>query len=466
MCIAIYSNYGDQLPTEDTLEYCFQTNSDGGGFGYLTKEKQWHVRKGFMTFDDFMKAYNEHDFKVEDAVVIHFRIGTSGRCPDKAGELGKGEFCTHPFPMKRTLDELEQLEYTTDRIVVHNGVVGKGAGYWSDTMEHIRDYIEPMFKYAVQDANVWKIFEELVDAGARYHGSRWFLAKEDTYYLVGGWVEDKDTGIMYSHSGYKPYQYVVRHGYGAHGDEEWWHYSGIDTTDHNSNWVYRDGAWHLKDRAPKTEVKVKTFDMSDRKAEEFLSIMTGWNWKEFDTCWAEDFTIEDAEAIPPNEDEDDDDSITNLYDSNGTSILAMVDDFGNVVWDDVTRIMQKPEDVANAASNNYANLNDDDTLHPCHECGASELRKADLEKSNNGDRHCPFCHTTIIPAQTKSEFSCPNCGEVEYLGEPMMDRGDTQCYRCGAVFLDTIKGKDGIVCWDEEIKAKHETIVESLGNVK
>jgi predicted RNA-binding Zn-ribbon protein involved in translation (DUF1610 family) len=201
----------------------------------------------------------------------------------------------------------------------------------------------------------------------------------------------------------------------------------------------------LKDRAPKTEEKIKTFDMSDRKAEEFLSISAGWDWKEFDTCWAEDFAIEDAEAIPPNEDEDDDDSITNLY---------------------VTRIMQKPEDVSNAASNNYANLNDEDTLHPCHECGASELKKADLEKSDNGDRHCPYCHTTIIPAQTKSEFSCPNCGEVEYLGEPMMDRGDTQCYRCGAVFLDTIKGKDGIVCWDEEIKAKHETIVETLGNGK
>ena len=69
MCIAIYKPEGIEIPYE-TLERCYNTNSDGAGYMFH-KGGKLHVYKGFFSMADFWKQYKK-DKKKE--CVIHFRI--------------------------------------------------------------------------------------------------------------------------------------------------------------------------------------------------------------------------------------------------------------------------------------------------------------------------------------------------------------------------------------------------------
>jgi predicted glutamine amidotransferase len=154
MCIAIVSEFGVPLPDEATLKRCWNDNSDGAGYAYLTDKDTWEIKKGFMKWMDFKKSLDAEKFVDENTVVMHFRIGTSGRCPHKAGELGKGEMCTHPFPISNKTDMLESLRIDSSTIVIHNGIVGNGAGFLSDTMIAIRDHISVLWPFDKKDEAV------------------------------------------------------------------------------------------------------------------------------------------------------------------------------------------------------------------------------------------------------------------------------------------------------------------------
>jgi ribosomal protein L37AE/L43A len=64
-----------------------------------------------------------------------------------------------------------------------------------------------------------------------------------------------------------------------------------------------------------------------------------------------------------------------------------------------------------------------------------------------------------IIEQVESNLACPNCKEKNHLDRSSFDIGDTECYRCGAVFLSTIIGKDSIVSWNEDTKRAHEELI-------
>ena len=79
MCIAILKEHGAKLPSNRVMKRCWRNNNDGAGYAYLTVDNQWKVKKGFKKWADFRDSFTAEKFKDEHTVVIHFRVGTSGK---------------------------------------------------------------------------------------------------------------------------------------------------------------------------------------------------------------------------------------------------------------------------------------------------------------------------------------------------------------------------------------------------
>ena len=81
MCIIVAKEKGKSLPSKKTLKRCFDYNSDGAGFMYVDKGKVI-IDKGYMSFTSFYNRLKElkEKFDIQNkALVMHFRIGTSGK---------------------------------------------------------------------------------------------------------------------------------------------------------------------------------------------------------------------------------------------------------------------------------------------------------------------------------------------------------------------------------------------------
>lgn len=144
MCIGIYSLKGNEIPNDDILRTCFRNNSDGAGFCFNTDNNQVQIVKGFMDFESFITALHEYDEKfnlTHRGVLIHFRIGTSGKTI-KGGYCDPS--CTHPFPISSKDKHLKKLKFTSDYAVIHNGIINLTADRksdLSDTMIFIKGYL-------------------------------------------------------------------------------------------------------------------------------------------------------------------------------------------------------------------------------------------------------------------------------------------------------------------------------------
>lgn len=120
MCLLIASP--KKVTNIEWLSNGFDNNSHGAGFVYAHQNKL-HVKKGFFTFDKFLKAYKE----MPDApCLIHFRLATGGKL--------NAENC-HPFNV-------------TDKLAfAHNGVFFNIASCdkYSDTYHFNELLIKPIF---------------------------------------------------------------------------------------------------------------------------------------------------------------------------------------------------------------------------------------------------------------------------------------------------------------------------------
>lgn len=106
MCVIAVSK-GEKLSI-DCLQSMWMHNSDGAGIAYV-QENQVVVTKGFMTFGDFLQAYNNIPTSPH---VIHFRLATHGSITPQF---------THPFRID-VPDTLE-LEYKAKQVLFHNGII-------------------------------------------------------------------------------------------------------------------------------------------------------------------------------------------------------------------------------------------------------------------------------------------------------------------------------------------------------
>lgn len=192
MCIIAYKPAGVELLTKTTLQECFRRNNDGAGFAWWDfTERTWNVKKGFMKWTDFWKAFQDMGFTKKDSYACHFRIGTSGN---------KDGGNTHPFPLDTDYDKMRQTEFSSDNVIFHNGVVGIGDGIASDTMECIKDYLSPLSRYMFKDDALFEIFRDYLQTTK----CRWLLLTKDTIFKFGTWQEDFG-GAFFSNGGYKPY---------------------------------------------------------------------------------------------------------------------------------------------------------------------------------------------------------------------------------------------------------------------
>lgn len=211
MCIIAAKPVGVAMPSDNIIENMWNGNSDGAGFMYAEKGSV-HIRKGFMTFEDFRKALDEfcstHD-TTNTALVMHFRITTHGGT--------KPENC-HPFPISESIGMLSKLDCKTQIGVAHNGVIDisprKGI---SDTMEYIASQLAPLYRGVPDFYRNKHLIEMIYNATTSRLA---FLDSAGEIFTVGSFVEDK--GIKYSNESYKythrffPCSYA---GYGGWDDE-------------------------------------------------------------------------------------------------------------------------------------------------------------------------------------------------------------------------------------------------------
>lgn len=182
MCIIVYKREGLQFPDEHTLRNCFNANRDGAGYMYRYKDKI-HIRKGFFTFAEFYKDLDAVDKKIgllEHDVVLHFRIGTSGKID--AGRC-------HPFPISRDIRDLTSKIITCDRAMAHNGIISQLSAKGTDLSDTM------YFAKKMDSKGVDLALEWLPQSSGKF-----IVMDKDTTWLDGDFISDKK--ILYSNTTY------------------------------------------------------------------------------------------------------------------------------------------------------------------------------------------------------------------------------------------------------------------------
>lgn len=191
MCVAIYSPKGKQVPN-DMLFAGFSINRDGAGFAYVDKkEKKVVIRKGFMTYNPFQKAYAEACAANPDTpFIVHMRIRT-------AGDTNQNN--THPFAIK-------------GGAMIHNGGFfspgGKYAGPQGDRKSDTRVFAENLHNILTYEDVVAAEKEILAAVGT--HNKMVFLYDDARAHIMnekhGIWIDD----IWYSNGSCRVYNTTPR----------------------------------------------------------------------------------------------------------------------------------------------------------------------------------------------------------------------------------------------------------------
>lgn len=198
MCIAVFKPAGQKAPTFETLKQCFKRNPDGAGFMVAINDKVV-IRKGFMKYKDFEKAYKSFFNGLQDkdySIVYHFRIGTQG---------GNVPELTHPYPLTRDYSEMRKLESECEIGVAHNGIISLTSDHRitsrNDSMTFISEYLVDIIHgnhYWSKKPEKVRLVNRLLGGG--YPNKLAVLSKTGYCALIGNWI--KDNGIYYSNTSY------------------------------------------------------------------------------------------------------------------------------------------------------------------------------------------------------------------------------------------------------------------------
>lgn len=179
MCIIAAKPQGLTL-SEETINTCWEANSDGAGFMYAERGKLI-VEKGFMSLDSFKRAYN----KVGDKpAVLHFRIKTHGAIDAEN---------THPFQINDNL------------AFAHNGIIGNIATPnkdKSDTWHFNETLLKPMASNDLEFLR--KSWNVQLISGFIGYSKLAFMEASGRITLINADKGTWDDGIWYSNTSYKP----------------------------------------------------------------------------------------------------------------------------------------------------------------------------------------------------------------------------------------------------------------------
>jgi predicted glutamine amidotransferase len=183
MCLAIFKPAGIDVPT-DHLKKGWVHNSDGGGFAFVNDGKI-SVVKGFMTWKEWLDAFNEAEFMFPDSpFLIHFRIRSMG---DRNAEN------THPYELPDGMGAL-----------IHNGTLrGTGAEYMvgpSDTALFVKKFGKALTFDNVQAEK--KLLESAIDSYNKFA----ILYADGRHHILNEEEGVTINGVWYSNDTFLPWQ--------------------------------------------------------------------------------------------------------------------------------------------------------------------------------------------------------------------------------------------------------------------
>lgn len=197
MCVIAVAPKDVAVPSDVMMKKMFDHNSDGAGFAYAINDKVI-VEKGFMTYKEFYNALAGLDKKLKAKdltttdipIMFHFRIGTHG--PNSRG-------LTHPFPFTEKTEFFEALDYKTNVVLAHNGIIStvKPLGGLSDTVQYIKDIVLPLYEHDRYFYDSLPLQELL----ANTNDSSRFAILDDRgiFTYIGYWVKDESApGVFFS----------------------------------------------------------------------------------------------------------------------------------------------------------------------------------------------------------------------------------------------------------------------------
>ena len=141
MCVIAISQKGIRQPSETELKQMWEHNPHGGGYMF-NRNGYVEIHKGFMVWDDFIRAVKSEHFGKADSVVYHFRISTQG---------GINAEMTHPFPFSEKLSDMKALDVLCGLGIAHNGIIpmttDRTQTEYSDTALFIVKYLTQIINY-------------------------------------------------------------------------------------------------------------------------------------------------------------------------------------------------------------------------------------------------------------------------------------------------------------------------------
>ena len=196
MCIIAVSRQGRRQPTVSEITRCFVNNPDGAGFMFVRAggDGKVHIRKGFMTLDDYIDAIEYEHFTDADAVVYHCRIST---------QAGVNPQMTHPFPLTRDLNATKILSCRCNVGIAHNGIIPltsrKDEHEYSDTALFVAGYMSDILRHSsdVYDESALDLIDDLSGNHSRFA----ILNGDGAIQLIGNWISAD--GVFFSNSSYK-----------------------------------------------------------------------------------------------------------------------------------------------------------------------------------------------------------------------------------------------------------------------
>jgi hypothetical protein len=175
-----------------TLRNCWEHNPHGAGYAVADGEDVY-IRKGFMTWDEFIDGIN-FDALIDRACVFHFRFATHG-------STSPGN--CHPFPVG---GNLKRQKVRTDVAIAHNGIVHDvqiTKKDYSDTMSYIESRIAPYWQECREQGRYMYSAPGNQKVLLNETGSKWsFLYPNGRIFNIGTGI--MQGGIWYSNVGFLP----------------------------------------------------------------------------------------------------------------------------------------------------------------------------------------------------------------------------------------------------------------------
>jgi len=185
---------------EDFISSGYQSNTQGSGFMWKkANSNRVGVSKGYFNLEQLLKSYKKMKFTIDDEVVVHHRIGTSGN---------KDAANTHPFYLHEDITICTKTESLENLIAVcHNGVFSSSkitkymtSGY-SDTVAFANKYMtQPgLIELLIHNSKTFEtVTSDFVDGDKLC-----FLFPDRDLLMIGNYIEDD--GYYHSNMGYKRY---------------------------------------------------------------------------------------------------------------------------------------------------------------------------------------------------------------------------------------------------------------------